>query len=60
MSFNRPLNRIRPNELKVRAGEWDTQTTKERLPYQERRITEIVGHPMYDPKTLDYDFVSTF
>ncbi|XP_037917552.1 phenoloxidase-activating factor 2-like [Hermetia illucens] len=56
LTGNHCVRRIRPNELKVRAGEWDTQTTKERLPYQERRITEIVGHPMYDPKTLDYDF----
>lgn len=47
-----------PKELKVRAGEWDTQTTKERLPFQERSASRIFSHPSYNEKSLAYDFVS--
>ncbi|XP_063696247.1 phenoloxidase-activating factor 2-like isoform X2 [Culicoides brevitarsis] len=45
----------RARSLKVRAGEWDTQTEKERLPYQERRVAEVLPHPMFNDKTLSYD-----
>jgi len=41
--------------LKVRAGEWDTQTTKERLPFQERVISQIVQHPNYNKRALYFD-----
>ncbi|XP_055387040.1 phenoloxidase-activating factor 2 [Condylostylus longicornis] len=44
-----------PGSLKVRAGEWDTQTTKERLPYQERVVRNIISHPQYDIRTLGND-----
>lgn len=44
--------------LRVRAGEWDTQTTKERLPHQERRINSIVTHPDFNTRTLANDLVS--
>lgn len=44
--------------LRVRAGEWDTQTTKERLPHQERNINSIVTHPDFNTKTLANDLVS--
>lgn len=36
--------RIKADEIKVRAGEWDTQTIKERIPYQERDIAQIIIH----------------
>ncbi|XP_055316155.1 phenoloxidase-activating factor 2 [Sitodiplosis mosellana] len=42
-------------DLKVRSGEWDTQTTKERLPYQERTVLRILGHPEYT-RSLANDF----
>uniref|UniRef100_A0A336MHD1 Phenoloxidase-activating factor 2 n=1 Tax=Culicoides sonorensis TaxID=179676 RepID=A0A336MHD1_CULSO len=41
--------------LKVRAGEWDTQTEKERLPYQERNVEEIIQHPKFNGTKLHYD-----
>jgi plasma kallikrein len=31
-------------KLRVRAGEWDTQTTKEIYPYQDRDVTHIDIH----------------
>lgn len=43
-------------DLKIRAGEWDTQTTTEELPFQERDVVEIVKHPDFSDKTLAYDF----
>ncbi|XP_050312678.1 LOW QUALITY PROTEIN: phenoloxidase-activating factor 2-like [Anthonomus grandis grandis] len=37
---------------RVRAGEWDTQTEKERLPYQERTVREAIVHEYYLSKVL--------
>ncbi|XP_048485903.1 phenoloxidase-activating factor 2 isoform X2 [Plutella xylostella] len=41
-----------PSSLKIRAGEWDTQTSKERLPHQERGVREMVIHEDFRPKSL--------
>jgi plasma kallikrein len=41
--------------FKVRFGEWDTQTTKERWPYQERLVNSIISHPQYSSKSLAND-----
>ncbi|XP_052893903.1 phenoloxidase-activating factor 2-like [Anopheles moucheti] len=46
---------FRQGQLKVRAGEWDTQTTKERLPYQERMVTRVNSHPDFNPRSLASD-----
>ncbi|KAJ8971754.1 hypothetical protein NQ314_000571, partial [Rhamnusium bicolor] len=43
------------NDIKIRAGEWDTQTTKERLPYQERNIVNIITHKDFNPVTVFND-----
>lgn len=40
------------NEYKVRAGEWDTQTENERLPYQERSVSRAIIHEEYKPKVI--------
>lgn len=52
--------RFGPRTIKIRAGEWDTQTIKERLPYQERVVTRIVSHPDYSSRSLANDVVSWF
>lgn len=49
---------VSERDLKCRAGEWDTQTTKERLPYQERNVQAMVVHPEFNSKTLFNDIVS--
>lgn len=36
-----------PAQLKIRAGEWDTQTRNEVYPHQDRQVVEIVNHPEY-------------
>ncbi|XP_059607661.1 phenoloxidase-activating factor 2-like [Phlebotomus argentipes] len=36
--------------LKIRAGEWDTQTKDELLPHQNREVERIVLHPQYSKK----------
>uniref|UniRef100_A0A240PMR5 Phenoloxidase-activating factor 2 n=1 Tax=Anopheles atroparvus TaxID=41427 RepID=A0A240PMR5_ANOAO len=46
---------FRQGQLKIRAGEWDTQTTKERLPYQERAVTRVNSHPDFNPRSLAND-----
>lgn len=39
--------RVQPDEIKVRAGEWDSQTENERIPYQERNVAQIIIHENY-------------
>ncbi|XP_052873055.1 phenoloxidase-activating factor 2-like [Anopheles cruzii] len=36
-----------PSELKVRAGEWDTQTKNEIYPHQDRSVVEVIVHPEF-------------
>lgn len=36
-----------PSILKIRAGEWDTQTKDEIFPHQDRQVREFVVHPEY-------------
>jgi hypothetical protein len=33
--------------LKIRAGEWDTQTKNELYPHQDRGVAHVVIHPEY-------------
>ncbi|XP_044761124.1 phenoloxidase-activating factor 2-like isoform X2 [Coccinella septempunctata] len=41
------LTILQPSEITVRAGEWDTQTTKERIPFQERLAIKTITHEKY-------------
>lgn len=36
-----------PQKLKVRAGEWDTQTKNEVYPHQDRGVLKVVCHKDY-------------
>ncbi|NP_001037053.1 phenoloxidase-activating factor 2-like [Bombyx mandarina] len=47
-------------ELKIRAGEWDTQNTKEIYPYQDRTVKEIVIHKDFNKGNLFYDIALLF
>lgn len=33
--------------LKIRAGEWDTQTKNELLPHQDREVAQVIIHPHF-------------
>lgn len=44
-----------PGALKIRAGEWDTQTIKEIYPYEERVVESTVIHENFQPKSLKND-----
>ncbi|XP_034235067.1 phenoloxidase-activating factor 2-like [Thrips palmi] len=44
-----------PNLLKIRAGEWDTQTTKEVYAHQDRGVASIIAHPQFNPRSLHND-----
>lgn len=46
---------MKPSEIKVRAGEWDTQTTYERLPYQELDVSQIIIHDSFNSQNLIND-----
>ncbi|KAL3278691.1 hypothetical protein HHI36_016227 [Cryptolaemus montrouzieri] len=41
------VNRFKAPDITVRAGEWDTQTTKERIPTQKRIATKVILHENY-------------
>ncbi|XP_022909531.2 phenoloxidase-activating factor 2-like [Onthophagus taurus] len=43
-------------KIKVRAGEWDTLTEKERYPYQERSVSGIIVHEEFNEKSLANDY----
>ncbi|KAH8295237.1 hypothetical protein KR018_009014 [Drosophila ironensis] len=45
-----------PESFIVRAGEWDSQTTKERLPYQERPVKSIIKHSQFNSRNVANDF----
>lgn len=45
-----------PNQFKARAGEWDSQTTRERLPFQELNAQQIIMHPNFNPQNVANDF----
>ncbi|CAH4034480.1 unnamed protein product [Pieris brassicae] len=46
--------------FRVRAGEWDTQTTKEIYPYQDRDVSEILIHKDFNKRNLFYDIALLF
>nr|XP_034838332.1 phenoloxidase-activating factor 2-like isoform X1 [Maniola hyperantus]XP_034838333.1 phenoloxidase-activating factor 2-like isoform X1 [Maniola hyperantus] len=46
--------------VRVRAGEWDTQTTKELYPYQDRDVSAIEIHKDFNKGNLFYDIAVLF
>ncbi|XP_039761990.1 phenoloxidase-activating factor 2 isoform X3 [Pararge aegeria] len=46
--------------IRVRAGEWDTQTTKELYPYQDRDVSSIQIHKDFNKGNLFYDIAVLF
>ncbi|CAL7939218.1 unnamed protein product [Xylocopa violacea] len=46
----------RASELRIRAGEWDTQTKNEVYPHQERSVMNVIIHDKYYPGAYYNDF----
>ncbi|XP_014361308.2 phenoloxidase-activating factor 2-like [Papilio machaon] len=46
--------------LMVRAGEWDTQTTKEPYPHQDRDVGNVIVHKDYKSRNLANDIALLF
>lgn len=42
-----PDSRKAPRELKIRAGEWDTQTKNELFSHQDRQVSQVIIHEGY-------------
>lgn len=42
-------------KLKIRAGEWDTQTKNEMYAFQDRDVSQIIVHPHYSKSNLAND-----
>lgn len=49
------LKNLRPQELKVRLGEWDVHREDEFYPHVEKLITDVVIHPEFFPGNLNND-----
>jgi len=52
--------RQNPTELKIRCGEWDTQTQNEPYPHQDRQVQNLAIHPEFDGRNLQNDFAVLF
>ncbi|XP_025989570.1 phenoloxidase-activating factor 2 isoform X2 [Solenopsis invicta] len=50
------VNGKQPHELKVRAGEWDTQTKNEIYPHQDRDVSKVVIHENFHSGALYNDY----
>ncbi|TGZ50046.1 Serine proteinase stubble [Temnothorax longispinosus] len=50
------VNGKQPQELKVRAGEWDTQTKNEIYPHQDRDVERVVAHEGFHSGALYNDY----
>ncbi|XP_060871195.1 phenoloxidase-activating factor 2-like [Metopolophium dirhodum] len=46
------VNGKNPNDLVIRAGEWDTQTENEPLPSQDGQALKIINHADFEPDEL--------
>ncbi|XP_076681416.1 phenoloxidase-activating factor 2-like [Andrena cerasifolii] len=44
-----------PSELRIRAGEWDTQTKNEIFPHQDRAVKSVIVHEKYYAGALFFD-----
>ncbi|XP_063989685.1 phenoloxidase-activating factor 2-like isoform X1 [Diachasmimorpha longicaudata] len=49
-----------PQQLRVRAGEWDTQTKSEIYPHQDRNVANYVVHENYHGGALRNDYALLF
>lgn len=49
-----------PHSLKIRAGEWDTQTKDEIFPHQDRQVVDYVIHEHYHKGGLFNDIALLF
>ncbi|XP_040577777.1 phenoloxidase-activating factor 2 [Lepeophtheirus salmonis] len=52
--------KIKPSNIKIRCGEWDTQQQVEPRPHQDRYVQHVKIHPLFDPKNLHNDFAILF
>ncbi|XP_072943309.1 phenoloxidase-activating factor 2-like [Epargyreus clarus] len=52
--------KLEPDQLKCRAGEWDTQTTLELFPHQERDVAKYITHEEFYRTSLYNDIALLF
>ncbi|KAH0950194.1 hypothetical protein HN011_004072 [Eciton burchellii] len=50
------VNRKQPQELKIRAGEWDTKTKDEIYPHQDRDVERVIVHENFHSGALYNDY----
>ncbi|XP_018400213.1 PREDICTED: serine protease 44-like isoform X2 [Cyphomyrmex costatus] len=50
------VNGKQPQELKIRAGEWDTQTKNEIYPHQDREVEKVIVHEGFHSGALYNDY----
>lgn len=50
------VNGKQPSELRIRAGEWDTQTKNEIYPHQDRDVEKVIVHEKFHSGALYNDY----
>ena len=54
------ISRKEPKSLKIRIGEWDTQSAYEFFPHQDRLVVDAIIHEQYYPAALFNDVALLF
>lgn len=54
------VQKLRNANVTVRCGEWDTQTTSEPYPHQDRKVRDMRLHPEFSPRNLANDLAVLF
>ncbi|XP_066967356.1 serine proteinase stubble isoform X2 [Macrobrachium rosenbergii] len=49
------VENVQPDELLLRLGEFDLETSEEPYPFTERKVQIVATHPQFDPRTFEYD-----
>ncbi|XP_050712134.1 serine proteinase stubble-like isoform X1 [Eriocheir sinensis] len=49
------VENVQPEQLLVRLGEFDLETSDEPYPFVERKVQIVASHPKFEPRTFEYD-----
>lgn len=54
------VSALKPDQITIRAGEWNVKSTDEPLPHQDNKVDEIALHPHYKTRKLWNDIALLF
>lgn len=53
LTLGRKVEDLEPDQLTVRAGDWNLKTDQERLPHVDREVMDIIPHPYYSSSSRE-------